>query len=223
MAEIRPSLRPDHRQVLQAFVRLVHEMEQCRFVQKFSNQDQTVSGCSGPNGPEITQAPSYDWDDFCSFMTMFRKVGIAKKEPTYLTKVFKLVGLYASDALREWLKANKDAVVRTVEGAVEGWHFNVKTSDEVAKLSTWKVLDMVTNGIIFHEEERYRSVVESLNDGPRWPYIWTAMNTSIVHILNIGIILSGYLYQDGILKEVDYPVEWRRIHGDALAANSQPA
>lgn len=50
-------------------------------------------------------APYCDWDDFRSFMTIFCKVGIAVSEPTFLAKIYKLMGRYASDGLRERLGA----------------------------------------------------------------------------------------------------------------------
>ena len=75
--------------------RLVYEMDQCRFVRQYRQQDHTVSCGLDADGEERTTAPDYDWDDFRSFMTIFRKVGIAEGEPTHLAKIYKLIGRYA--------------------------------------------------------------------------------------------------------------------------------
>ena len=100
MTATRPELTPEHREMFRAFVRLVYEIDQSRFVKKYREQDHTVSCRPDADGETKTTAPEYDWDDFRSFMTIFRKVGIAVNEPTYLAKIYKLMGRYASDALR---------------------------------------------------------------------------------------------------------------------------
>src|SRR5262245_42036838 len=116
MATTRPELTPEHRTLLRAFVRLVFEMDQCRFVRQYRLQDHTVSCGSDHDGEAKTTAPDYDWDDFRSFMTIFRKVGIAVKEPTYLSKIYKLIGRYASDSLRQRLGADRSQMMALLEG-----------------------------------------------------------------------------------------------------------
>ncbi len=85
MTMVRPPLTPEHHTTLRDFVRLVYEMDQCRFIREYRKQDHTISGSRDENGEFHSRGPDYDWDDFRSFMTIFRKIGIAEKEPTYLT------------------------------------------------------------------------------------------------------------------------------------------
>src|SRR6516164_3099681 len=120
MATTRPELTSEHRGLFRDFVRLVYEMDQCRFVRRYREQDHTVACRIDDDGEATTTAPDYDWDDFRSFMTIFRKVGIAVNEPTYLAKIYKLMGRYGSDALRERLGTDRSEVMAMLEGTWTG-------------------------------------------------------------------------------------------------------
>src|SRR5688500_17887194 len=120
MATDRPELTPEDRTVLRDFVRLVYEMVQCRFVRRYRQQQHTVSCRPDPDGEAHVTGPDYDWDDFRSFMTVFRKVGIARGERTHLAKVYKLIGRYASDALRVRLAADRSQVMAMLYGSWTG-------------------------------------------------------------------------------------------------------
>src|SRR5947209_16808392 len=116
MARIRDQLFPEHRTQFRDYVRIVYQMNECRFIRTFQTQDQTTSGQADVGGIFHSTGPAYDWEDFRSFMTVFRKVGIAKDEPTYFSKVFKLVGQYASDEFRHRLESNRRNVMARLEG-----------------------------------------------------------------------------------------------------------
>jgi hypothetical protein len=205
----RPELTPEHRDMFRAFVRLAYEMDQCRFVRKYRAQDHTVSSGFGDDGEAKTTAPDYDWDDFRSFMTIFRKVGIAVSEPTYLAKIYKLMGRYASDALRERLGTDRAEVMAILEGTWTGMQAGGTIDGKEVTFTIAELLDMVTNGMIFHEDQHYRQAVEMFAKGARWSYLWPVIHFKIMPIKNTAVMLFRYLLRDGILSEADYPEEWR--------------
>ena len=205
MAPQRPELTPEHRTMFRDFVRLVHEMDQCRFVQQYRRQDHTIS--CGVDGE--TSAPDYDWDDFRSFMTIFRKIGIAEQESTFLPKIYKLVGRYASDALRQRLVADRSQVMAMVNGSWTGMRVGGQIDDKEVTFSIAELLDMVTNGMIFHEDPGHREAVEMFMKEPRWAYLWPTIHFKIMPIKNAAVMLFRYLLRDGILSEADYPDEWK--------------
>jgi hypothetical protein len=209
MATTRPELTPDHRTILRDFVRLVHEMDQCRFVKKYQEQDHTVSCEPDVTGEAKTTAPDYDWEDFRSFMTIFRKVGIAVSEPTYLAKIYKLIGLTASDALRKRLAADRSQVMAVLTGTWTGMQVGGTIDGKEVRFSTAELLDMVTNGMIFHEDPRHRQAIDLFVKEPRWTYLWPTIHFKIMPIKHIAVMLFRYLWQDGILSDADYPEEWQ--------------
>jgi hypothetical protein len=209
MTTTRPELTPEHRAMFRAFVRLVYEMDQCRFVKKYRAQDQTVSCGLDAAGETKTTAPDYDWEDFRSFMTIFRKVGIAVKEPTYLSKIYNLMGRYASDALRKRLGTDRQQVTAMLTGTWTGMQVGRTIDGKEVIFSNAELLDVVTNGMIFHEDPRHRQAVEMFAKEPRWSYLWPTIHVKIVPIKRVATMLFHYLWQDGILSDADYPEEWQ--------------
>jgi hypothetical protein len=216
-----PELTPEHREMFRAFVRLVYEMDQCRFVKKYREQDHTVSCRPDAGGEAKTTAPDYDWDDFQSFMTIFRKVGIALNEPTYFAKIYKLMGRYASDALRERLGTDRSEVMAMLEGTWTGMQVGGTLDGKGVTFSIADLLDMVTNGMIFHEAPRHRQAVEMFAKEPRWYYLWPVIHFKIMPIKNAAVMLFRYLLRDGILTEADYPEEWQAAKRAWEAAKSK--
>lgn len=140
MTATRPELTPEHREMFRAFVRLVYEMDQCRFIRKYREQDHTVSCGPDADGEAKTTAPDYDWDDFRSFMAIFRKVGIAVKEPTYLAKIYKLMGRYTSDALRKRFGADRPKVMAMLEGTWTGMQVGGTIDGKVSATADMAIL-----------------------------------------------------------------------------------
>jgi hypothetical protein len=209
MATTRPELTPEHRTMFRDFVRLVYEMDRCRFVQQYRQQNQTISCGQDATGEAKTTAPDYDWEDFRSFMTIFRKVGIAVGEPTYLAKIYKLIGRYASDALRERLATDRSQVMAMLTGTWTGMQLGGTIDGKEVTFSIADLLDMVTNGIIFHEDPSHRPAVEMFAKEPRWTYLWPAIHFKIMPIKRVAVVLFHYLWQEGILSDADYPQEWQ--------------
>jgi hypothetical protein len=214
MATTRPELTLDHRRMFRDFVRLVCEMDKCRFVKKYREQDHTISCEEGADGQAKTTAPDYDWEDFRSFLTIFRKVGIANDEPTYLSKIYKLMGLYASDALRQQLAAEQTQVMAVLHGAWTGMQVGGTIDGKEVMFSTADLLAMVTNGMIFHEDLSHREAVGMFAKEPRWTYLWPTIHFKIMPIKRIAVGLFHSLWQDGILADSDYPEDWQAAKRD---------
>jgi hypothetical protein len=221
MTTTRPELTTEHRTLLRDFVRLVYEMDQCRFVRQYRQQNQTVSCRSDDAGEATFTAPDYDWDDFRSFMTIFRKVGIAVGEPTYLSKIYNLMGLYGSDALRRRLATDRSQVMAMLRGTWTGMQVGATIDGKEVTFTIAQLLDMVTNGMIFHEDARHRKAVELFSKEPRWVYLWPAMHFKIMPIKNVAVRLFQYLLEDGILSHADYPEEWQASRRAWEASNSK--
>jgi hypothetical protein len=209
MATTRPELTPEHRGLFRDFVRLVYEMDQCRFVRQYRKQNHAVSGEVDANGELKTTAPDYDWEDFRSFMTVFRKVGIAENEPTHLAKIYNLAGRYASDKLRKGLAANRQQVMAMLYGTWTGMNVVAAIEGKERTFTIAELADMVTNGMIFHEAAKHRQAVETFSKEPRWAYLWPALNFKIMPIKNAAMRMFHSLWQDGILSDADYPEEWQ--------------
>jgi hypothetical protein len=209
MATDRPALTLEHRTMLRDFVRLVYEMDRCRFVRQYRQQSQTISFVSDAEDEVKTTAPDYDWDDFRSFMTIFRKVGISVKEPTYLARIYKLIGCYASDEFRQRLGADRSQVMAMLTGTWTGMRVGASVNGKQATFSIAELLDMVTNGMIFHEVSRHRDAVEAFSKEPRWFYLWPTIHYKIMPIKNTAAMLFHYVRQDGILSDSEYPEAWQ--------------
>jgi hypothetical protein len=209
MATTRPELTPEYRTMLRDFVRLVYEMDRCRFVRQYRQQDHTVSCGLDADGQERTTAPDYDWDDFRSFMTIFRKVGIAEGGPTHLAKIYKLIGRYASDALRQRLATDRSQVMAMLYGTWTGMQVGGTIDGNEVTFSIADLLDMVTNGMVFHEGPTHRKAVEMFSKAPRWNYLWPTIHFKIMPIKRAAVMIFKYLWQDGILSNDDYPEEWQ--------------
>jgi hypothetical protein len=223
MTTTRPDLTPEHRRLFRDFVRLVYEMDQCRFVRQYRQQDHTVSSRLDDDGEAMTTAPDYDWDDFRSFMTIFRKVGIAVNEPTYLPRIYNLMGKYASGALRQRLGTDRQQVMAMLTGTWTGMQVGGTIDGKEVTFSIAELLDMVTNGMIFHEDPHHRQAVEMFAKAPRWNYLWPTIHFKIMPIKNAAVMLFRYLLRDGILSEADYPEQWQAAKRAWEAANKGSA
>lgn len=60
-------LTPTHYHQLKRFVRLVTEMDRCRFISAYRANDQTIGAGTDENGVEWQKHPSYDAEDFRSY------------------------------------------------------------------------------------------------------------------------------------------------------------
>jgi hypothetical protein len=80
----------DERDRLRLFVRTAHEMRDTRYIQAITKNPQSMGAGFDENGDPFSKIPSYDWEDFRSFLTLFRKVAAAEDESIYLPKILNL-------------------------------------------------------------------------------------------------------------------------------------
>jgi hypothetical protein len=205
MADARPSLTPEHRELLRHFVRLVDDMSRSRLIERYRTQDHTISR----DGPDA-RVPDYDWEDFRSFLTTFRQVAISSQEPVYVFKVLKIVGRYASPQLREELGPFKKDLARLLEGNYPGIICLGEESGEGdMPLTSNEILIALINGQIFHADSSHRQTVEVLGSIERWMYLCLVLHELIAPTLNDCIWLCDASLRDGILDDADYPAHCR--------------
>jgi hypothetical protein len=199
MAEARPELTPEDRIQLRNFLRLVDGMSRSRFIQAWKTQDQIVTFAGGDGGPDW---PTYDVEDFRSFLTMFRQVALLNNESVYFNKVFGTVGKYASPELRENLPVLKKKLNDLLEGRVAIMGLGDASGQS---LSVPQALDALVNGKYFHTNDEHRETVEFLDSEHPTYSMWPIVNTLIIPCLSGFVRLFRAIYQDGILPATDYP------------------
>jgi hypothetical protein len=206
----RPPLTPEHRQQLRDFVRLVDDMSRSRFIETYRTQDHTISSDLDDDGTSKITAPDYDWEDFRSFLTVFRQVAISQNESIYFTKILNTVGRYASDELREKIGEMRTPLITRLEGRYRGMMFGKETSEgpEIS-LTSHDILDALVNGQIFHNDGSHREAVEFLNASERWQYLCPLLGEIVIPALRDFIWLFKAIRSDGILEDADYPARCR--------------
>jgi hypothetical protein len=199
MAEGRPELSPEDRNQLRDFVRLVAEMSRSRFIQTWKAQDQTVTFRGGNPAP---MWPTYDLEDFRSFLTMFRQVALLTSESVYFNKVFGTVGKYATPERRQ----NLPAVKRMLNDLLGGRVAIMGLEDASGgSLSLPQALEALVNGKYFHANAEHRGTVEFLDSEHPTYSMWPILNTLIIPCLSGFVWLFRAIRADGILPVSDFP------------------
>lgn len=209
-------LTAEDRETLRTYVRLVYDMSECRFIKSIRNEDQTVSGSVDENGNPTTSGPDYDWEDFRSFMTVFRKVAINENDRTYFTKILKIVGKYAGDAFRGVLKKSKKEAMARLKGYWTGILVGAVIEGKEVKYNVAQLLDAITNGEIFHSGPEHQTALKLLDQDHR-AVLWPVIHFKILPILGMMVGLFHDLWRDNILATADYPapcqqlkIEWEK-------------
>jgi hypothetical protein len=207
MADPRPSITSEHRELLRHFVRLVDEMRRCQFIETYNKQDHTISFAPTDGGEPAITAPEYDWEGFVAFLTIFRQLAISKKEQVYLFRISTVVSRYASPNLQEQLAAMEAALKPLLEGKHQGLRFGREPSpdQDAISLTSFEILDAIVNGRVFHADKKHRPAVAFLDASERWQFLWPVMVEIVIPGLKGCIWLFHALRSDGILQDDDYP------------------
>jgi hypothetical protein len=209
MADARPALTPDHRELLRHFVGLVDDMSRSRFIERYRKQDHTISFRDKDGQPPL-RAPEYDWEDFRSFLTAFRQVAVSSREPVYVFRVVNLLWQYASPKLREQLAQLRKDLAPILEGRYEGIRFGGETpSGSEVSFTSQEILDALVNGQVFHANRERRPTVAFLSGVERWKYLWPLLFEIVIPTLRACIWLFHAIRRDGILDDADYPARSR--------------
>lgn len=206
MEKSRPALSPEERNQLRRFVRLVDEMSRSRFIETYRTQDHAISFGTEDDGASRITAPEYDWEDFRSFLTVFRQVAILQQEPAHLGRILTIIGRYASSELQKKLRLMRKDIFARLDGRYSNMKLGRTVNGKEMSLGASEVLDALVNGMVFHSDPKHSEKVAFLDASERWFYLWPLMFEVITPCLRCFLWLSHAMRREGILEEGDYPV-----------------
>jgi hypothetical protein len=158
-------LTADHHYQLKRFVKLVDEMSRCRFIESYRKQDRTIGVSVNEAGEKQWKHPTYDMEDFRSFLTLYRQVGYAKndKPSLNLMDILDVVCQYASCDFRADIEKTRRTTQPLMSGQYSAMQLTrYKESFEPEKILTSKeILDALLNGLIFHQQRNMRRTLRS--------------------------------------------------------------
>lgn len=206
-AEIERRLAPPsdaERLQLEAFVRLVLAMHQCRFVRRVRTQDHSLRVEPLKGGGYRVIAPDYDWDDLRSFLTAFRQIALSDSEPVYLPRIRNIISKYAGEVLREELKKLKTHIVPIIEGKLEDVRFGKELPDGDISLSSYELLDVLVNGVIFHSDSRHERAAKLILSTEPGEYLWIVLIEIVYPVLNACTWIVNVMQSEGLLPESEF-------------------
>jgi hypothetical protein len=209
-ATIRPAMTDEDRDTLRAFVRLLHRMSESRFIKRIRTEDQTISGQLDENGNPTVTGPNFDWEDFCSFMTDFRKVAINENDRTYFTKILKIVGKYADDEFRKVLKDNRHGAMARLKGHWSGMTVGGEVDGKQVNYNVAELLDAVINGEIFHQGVEHQTAIKFIEQNRQF-ILLPVIHFKILPVLAMMGGLFHDLWRRNILTTADYPADWQAL------------
>jgi hypothetical protein len=148
---------------LRRFVRLTHNMRDSRYMREVVRNPQSMGAGVGLDGESIVNNPTYDWDDFCSFLTMFRKVACSDDEPVYLPKILNIVMRYSPNNVREMWREPAKQINAVITHRFSAIQYSVATPEGRKKYTGSQVLDILINGRIFHEGQDKAAELSALD------------------------------------------------------------
>jgi hypothetical protein len=199
----RPVLTEDDHIQLRNFVRLVLEMNRCRFMQFWQTETEPITFGQDADGRLKVGGPEFDMDGFRSFLLPFRQVAMSVSESVYYTKVIGTIGKYASQELRKRLASVRKLLIDLLDGRVQIMSLGIGPNDETISLSD--VLDALVNGRYFHTGADHRELVKRLETTHPVVYLWPLVTFYICPCVRAFAWLCREIYLDGILDAADYP------------------
>jgi hypothetical protein len=204
------------RSQLREFVRLVDLMFRSRFFTRVLNENHNLSGEVLPSGEYRVTVPDYDEDDFRSFMTSYRLVGISRQERVFLPKVREVVGRFAGP---EDMK-DLDAIKQQIEPLLtfrENITERTGAPGENVTLNAHDLLDALVNGELFHADARHEQNLERLRSLPRGAYLWIPLLGIMVRVVMACFGLAHAVRRMGILTMEELPESFRNVQGKESA------
>ncbi len=184
---------------------MTHDMRDSRFMQEVLNNPRSMAMETLPDGQFKATIPQYDWEDFRSFMTDFRKVAILQSEPAHLIRILNIVMKYSSDEIRGLWRDGKKRIIAIMEGRHAAMRFNALTPTGRREYSGRKVLDTLINGRIFHDSPDLADDLECLDSVEPNCHIFMVVMEVICPVLNTCIQLRNLIYYLQLLPEADFP------------------
>jgi hypothetical protein len=195
----------DEQDRLRLFIRTTHKMRDSRYIQDITKHHRTMSAGFNENGEPMFSNPTYDWEDFCSFLTMFRKIAAAKNESIYLPKILKLVMRCSSEDVRDIWRDGIDQINAIIEGRFSAIQYAIGTPDGRKKYTGAQVLDVLINGLVFHDVPEKVNDLLWLGEVEMGCHIFMLNIEIIMPVLNTCIQLRNLAYRLELLPDDDFP------------------
>lgn len=182
----------DDEDVLRLFCRLVDDIGRCRLIRSAhaSPSWQFKLGTDAV-GNAVIDGPSFDWEDFRSFLTLFRRL-IAHDEKTNLPNVMKVITRIAPEEKRAGLRETRKHVerhIRADEGPLQvGGH----DRDGVKRMfNPREIVDVVMNADVFHGD---------LHRQREWDAVQVMKPMIVPLVLEYAAVVlhAAFIYRDNI-------------------------
>jgi hypothetical protein len=204
-------LSPKHHHQLKRFVRLVDEMRRCRFISAYCDNDQSIGAGTDEVGIEWRQNPTYDEEDFRSFLTLYRQVGYATsdRESVNLGHILDAVDVYADATLKAKTAQVRSVTLPLMEGHYTAFRFTRFEGDfePVKSVTSFETLKALMNGYIFHPDKKHAETLDFLEGegSESWMYLWPVMHEIIEPTLRGCVFLLQAMREHAILDDEDFP------------------
>jgi hypothetical protein len=196
---------PQERAQVKRFVELVYEMVGSRFVRDLRHKDHTIKYESLPDGEGRLSAPSYDKEDFRSFLTSFRQVAISSSEEVYFNKIRNIIWKYADAEFREDLKGFKKATNKLLTKDFAGIRVGRMTQHGEETFGGYELLDAYINNVAFHWGSDMEQAANYIKGSEPWEYIWPILATVISPMLESLVWFVNSIQAKAMLDESDFP------------------
>ena len=189
---------------LKRFVRLVLDMNKCRFIQRAKVQSHEIRMECLPDGNAKIIAPDYDWEDFRSFLTVFRQIALSKKESVYLPKIKNIIAKHAESSVRKELDELRINVFPIIEGKYVGMKFGAEIEGKEISLTSFELLNAIVNGEVFHGDQERKQETQLIYISQPWEYLGILQAEIIVPVFNACIFLLTKIRAENYLDDKDF-------------------
>lgn len=162
-----------------------------------------------PDGQPQFVVPTYDWDDFRSFLTGFRIV-ISNDEPIYLPNMINIAMKYSDDPVRDAWRDHTRLINAILAGKFNGLQYGVGPIEKRTLYNGRQLLDILINGKIFHEGQDKAADVKNLGETDRENHVFVVLNEVIAPVMRFSAALRNLIFWLQILPESDFPPPDRR-------------
>jgi hypothetical protein len=194
----------EHSQLKQ-FVQLVLDMKKSRFIQRAKTQRHDIYFVDTSDGSTKITAPDYDWEDFRSFLTIFRQIALSKQEPIYLPKIKNIMAKYANSGLRKELDELRSDIFPIIEGKYIGMKLGVELDGKEISLTSYELLDAIVNGIVFHGDQDRECETQLIRISQPWEYLVILQAEIIAPVFNACVYLMNMIRSENYLDDKDFP------------------
>jgi hypothetical protein len=174
---------------LKQFVHLVLDMEKTRFIQRAKTQRHDIYIVDTSDGITKITAPDYDWEDFRSFLTIFRQVALSKQEPVYLPKIKNIMAKYAKSDLHRELDELRSNIFPIIEGKYIEMKLGAELDGKEISLTSYELLDAIVNRIVFHGGQDKEYETRLIRISQPWEHLGILQGEIIAPVFNACVYL----------------------------------